>query len=215
MWRDLLSSSSSSQKEGAVHTEVQGRRKVAPEVFGECTLLTLGAEYGPKETVYWREDAITIESLSNPPPRLMRAILWELYEVGFRMELRALDQAIVPRLWKDHRALRIKMFDAIFPAVAGILFWNSAVPQRPGSIGLTDAVQDDEDFLRRWCFILSAWPDVPSCLESTPYLATADERRVWLHRQLSEACFFYVKTFYKYFGRPPLVPHRFPLDYHS
>ncbi|KAF8420261.1 hypothetical protein L210DRAFT_3654913 [Boletus edulis BED1] len=117
----------------------------AYEIFGEeGAALMQGSSWAPKENVEWRDKVIPIASLINPPPRLVRALLWELYEIGFRYELRALDQAMVPHLWTNHRIERVSLLYCVFPGTAGLVMWSEPLPKKSGDLGLTDTFVDNK-----------------------------------------------------------------------
>ena len=218
MWRDLLnnhnSSSSELLAENTVSMKSSQGKSVILHVFGPaCAVFTLGGESPPRGSVQWHNQDINFAALSDPCPRLIRAILWEVYELGFRFELCALDQVVVPELWKKFPKTCRDCFDGIFPTPCGQPFWRAPLPKSAGSLGLTDRLTDNSDTLRRLCVFLAGWPDAPSSLNATPVGLSGDQLRLWEFEQASRVCMFYVETFYKHFGHAPFVPHQFPPDF--
>ena len=69
------------------------------QVFAEGVYKTQGSYLAPKESVEWHDQTVSIASLTNPPVRLVHAILWELFKLGFHHELHAIDHTMVPDLW--------------------------------------------------------------------------------------------------------------------
>ena len=218
MWRDLLnnhdSSSSELLAENTVSTKSSQVKSVVLHVFGPaCTVFTLGGESPPRGVVQWHDEDIDFATLSDPPPRLIHAILWEVYELGFRFELLALDQALVPELWKKFLTTHRDSFDGIFPTPCGQPFWRAPLPKSAGSLGLMDRLTDNSDTLQRLCVFLAGWPDAPSSLNATAFGLSGDQLWLWEFEQASRVTMFYVETFYQHFGHAPLVPHQFPPEF--
>jgi len=75
----------------------KGHKLAMLEIFSDATAaMVQGSSFAPTETVEWRGKYILIASLTNPPPCLIRAILWKIYEIGWHYELCALDQVLNP-----------------------------------------------------------------------------------------------------------------------
>ena len=218
-WREILHGVPSREELEAAPTSskgrgsAKGRKLVVLEAFGEeVAAMTQGSYFAPKEEVQWRGKMISIASLANLPPRDTRAILWEVYEIGWRYELCALDQVLNARLWSEHRTERLSFLHTLFPGSAGLVLWSESLPSCAGSLGLTDAFPDNERVLRSFCLLLSTWPNAPSL----SFLHFGERnKQVHAYETMSRACHFYIQTFFDHFGRPPLLPHRFPLEYHD
>ena len=176
--------------------------------------MTQGSSLAPKETVEWQGRYIPITSLSNLPPRLTQAILWEIFEIGWRYELYALDQALNPQLWAEHRTERVSLFHSIFLGSAGLVLWSEPLPKAAGNLGLTDWWVDNDQVLRCFCFLLASWPNAHPSFLCIPRF-DLESKRAQAHELMSRACTFYVQSFFDHFGRPPLLPHQFPFDYHN
>ena len=116
---DLLAAGPSS---GHVKTLSKTRKLAALEIFWEDgAAVTQGWCWAPKENVEWHEKVISIVSLLNLPPHLIRAILWKTYKIGFQYELRALDQLMVPHLWANHCVERVSLLYCIFLGSVGLM----------------------------------------------------------------------------------------------
>jgi hypothetical protein len=106
-WRDFLIQSrlDSLDEDEAGPSNGKGKTKAKlcqsrlSQVFAEGVYMTQGSCLGPKESVEWCDQTVSIASLTNLPVHLVRAILWELFELGFHHKLRAIDRAMVPDLW--------------------------------------------------------------------------------------------------------------------
>ena len=212
---DLLAPGPSS---GHVKNLTKTRKLAAFEIFGDhSAAVTQGSSWALKENVEWREKLIPIMSLLNLPARLIQAILWEIYEIGFRYELCALDQVLVPHLWANYRVERKSLLYCVFPGTAGLVMWKEPLPTKPGDLGFTDTFTNNTQVLRSFCMLLAAWPDAhPSFSAFASAVSVAKDRKeAEAYEVMSRACLFYVQTFFDYFGRPPLLPHAFPLEYHE
>ena len=189
----------------------KGRKLAALNIFSDTTVaMTLGLTLAPSETMAWHDRHISITSLTNPPPCLVRAILWEVYEVGWQYELYALNRALLPQLWAEHCMERLSFLHAIFLGSLGLMLWSEPLPTSIGSLGFTDSFPDNVRILCSFCLFLSTWPNAyPSFSETIPH------KQCVQYEVLGRACHFYVQTFFDYFGHPPLLPHRFLLDYHK
>lgn len=225
-WREILHGVSHGEDLEAApatskaHSTAKGRKLIVLKTFGEeVAAMTQGSCFAPKNEVEWRGKYISITSLANPPPRVIKAVLWEVYEIGWRYELCALDQALNPRLWTEHRAERLSFLHALFPGSAGLVLWSEKLPSRPGDLGLTDSFPENKCVLGTFCLLLSTWPNAHPSLGSFQFIdwSYRNDGRMPIHVYdvVSRACRFYVQTFFDHFGRPPLLPHRFPLEYHE
>lgn len=78
----------------------------------------------------------------------------------------------------------------LFPGSSGLVLWSEPLPSYAGDLGLTNS------FGHVLCF-------------------NEQSKQVQAYAMMSWACEFYAQTFFDYFGHPPLLPHRFPLEYHE
>ena len=149
----------------------KGRKLAALDIFGDTTVvMTLGSTSAPSKTVAWHDRHIPITSLTNPPPRLIRAIPWEVYEVGWWYELYALDCALLPQLWAKHRMECLSFLHAIFLGSSGLMLWSEPLPTSIGSLRFTDSFPDNIRILHSFCLFLSTWPNAhPSFSEMIPH----------------------------------------------
>ncbi|KAN0086211.1 hypothetical protein V8E55_007345 [Tylopilus felleus] len=183
----------------------KGRKLAVLEIVGDLTAaMVQGSSFAPTETVEWRGKHILIALLTNPPPRLIRAILWEIYEIGWHYELCALDQALNPQLWAEHRTERLSFMHALFPGSLSLVLWSEALPSKPGDLRLMDS----------FCMLLSTWPDTHPLFSHLPAFSE-QSKQVQAYEIMSRACTFYIQTFFDHFSRPPLLPHHFPFEYHE
>ena len=135
-------------------------------------------------------------------------MLWEMFELGFRYELLALDRFLRPMFNRREEARREEFLSRIFPGNDIHAVVSLPTTDSPGlfakdpyrRIGALNAFRD---VLLRW-----AW--CPSNIKrSTPlHLRSTAEAIEAMEYSLAS---FYVNQFFCAAGRAPLVPHLAPI----
>ncbi|KAH7902954.1 hypothetical protein BJ138DRAFT_1021329 [Hygrophoropsis aurantiaca] len=171
------------------------------ELFGEDLLDLQGTTWAIKDSVEWHGQVIPISSLADPPTRLMRQILWELYELNFRFELLALDHIMAHQQWEDTPVERRELLHSIFPGEEGLVMWSGPVPSEETGLFCGSFTQTAP-------FLLSTWDGAPARLRDP--VEPKDDRNNTFWALMEGAALFYVQTFFDHFGRPPVVPHTLP-----
>jgi hypothetical protein len=141
-WQDVLNTSDdkSSGPSNKVATHSASSKSNAFDIVGEeCKVLI---QYN-QPNVSWREQDYSVGTFLNPPLHIIRGILWELYELSFIFELRALDQVLLLEAWKKYSRERKAQLDGLYPIVYGKRFWEQDTPKRSGTLSMTDAVEDN------------------------------------------------------------------------
>lgn len=95
LWRDFLGQMPEATKE----TNSGRSFEEAKELFRE--LVSIKQDHLPEADVSIRDVTIPSKELSQLDDYTSGLILWDLYELGFRFELLALDKKLVPHLWSD------------------------------------------------------------------------------------------------------------------
>ncbi|KAN0074457.1 hypothetical protein V8E55_011869 [Tylopilus felleus] len=174
------------------------RKLAMAELFGDVVVAMQVSTLALTEHVEWHGIYTPIASLLNPPPRFIKAVLWEI--------------SLNPDLWAHHRMKRLLFLHMLFTGSSGLVLWAEPLPSTGSDLGLTDSFPDNESVLRLFCLLLSTWLDVHP---SFSYLhLDKGSKHVQAYEIMSHTCLFYVQTFFNHFGRPPLIPHCFPLEYH-
>ena len=140
----------------------------------------------------------------------MRSLLWELYELNFRYELLALDQAIVPQFWTtdEGRLSRLTLLYSIFPSESGLLMWSENLPQEVCELGMcASSMEIALPYVNNFRQLLSVWPGAPHGLELPTTLADHGEGVCFA--AFVTVCEFYVQTAFDFLGRQPSIPHIF------
>lgn len=146
--------------------------------------------------------------------RFCQEILWEVYEMGFRLELLAMDRRLCPSdsgsppssasLYAEQ--CRIERVAEVFSQKTH--FRISTLPTSHSGLAAVD-IMDRVPALEALRQILKKWPGAPRSMKKTKISAGMSPDAL----QMAEKGIiqFYVDTFYLYSSRAPLVPHRLPL----
>jgi hypothetical protein len=158
--------------------------------------------------VFWHGRALQVEEsrILNLDPNVVREIIWELFEHNFRYELQALDMAAAPSEWHDAR-LRQDAVRSVFGRDGKFIIWNDVLPS--SNVGLqAESIHDRLSSLEQLRLLMKSWRGVPTAIRDVSLLdkvskALFDEREY-------QIILFYCQTFFDFFGRPPVCPHRIP-----
>ena len=197
-WRDFLGMSFN--QEANTRTEAGRRRERMQKLLGNA-LNKPGLSYSSgsgDQVARWHGQQLADNAM--PPSRVVHEVLWELYELGFRYELLALDR----RLSHDHDQ---QSLSACFPGSSSGL---TSVAPSAASNGLVSHdwrtrlryVGALVRVMRNWN--VSQYPSIFGIVESRPELIT-EQQALELERA---AAGFYTQLFFDHFGRAPIVPHR-------
>jgi len=182
----------------AYQEEIQ---KIMGGVLGTAGLseASPNANLGP---VYWRDKELPLNKL--PRFSMFRKILWELYELNFRLKLTNLDQCANRDPVEEDPAICVKCLWSCFSPSFDLPFVMISYM----NIGL---VTND---WREWVPFISALMNMMSCWEESKpevfkyQLHRAEELSEGLALELEcEAACFYMQIFYNHFGYAPLIPH--------
>ena len=146
-------------------------------------------------------------------PSIVKQIVWELYELNFRFEFRALDRLLRGDLTSVMRgvaeggsSVRTKV-QSCFPGAVG----------NPSEIGLSKAncglaaasISHRARYFCRMCEVIKDWPGGSHGeMFLTGKVKFADYMDNDLEAMEKWATRFYYQAFYEKFGRPQLLPHR-------
>lgn len=179
------------------------------DLFGDDLLETQGDIFSPEGVVEFRGEQISVTSLATPPALLVQKITWELFELGFRYELRDLDRYLARGCWDNDAVGREQLLHGIFPGEAGLVMWSESFPLE--NYGLwNNTFMGSLPYLENFRRLLCDWDDVPPCLTTPLTPDNYTDTKSWEVRHA--ATMFYVQTFFDHFGRPPIVPHSLPMQ---
>ncbi|KAF8078229.1 hypothetical protein FPV67DRAFT_1403925 [Lyophyllum atratum] len=202
LWRSLLNFGLAAPDPS--ETVGARRRQEIIELLGDC-VHEPGVQIGTSaaDIVTWRDTQLQPGAL--PPRHVVHEILWELYELNFRFEFVALDaraSSNVDAVLED----RQRLVRACFPA--GHLL---AVDFARASEGLgAEHWSDRATYLLAMLRVVKSWVDCPASLrevEAKPAADYTEEEMVGMERELAR---FYAQSFFNYFARAAIVPHRLP-----
>ena len=144
------------------------------------------------------------------PDHLAPAVIWEVFDLGFRYELLALDRCLRSQGSRDRHdeMQREEFLGSVFPG--GWLRSLDSLPS-PEAHGLFASLpQRRVSALNAFRQILVQWPACPDGIISATLLQSGDTTQR-IEEFEFELARFYVHTFFLYSGRAPLVPHMYPV----
>ena len=180
-------------------------RGAIKELFGEV-LLGRMREHGAE--VFWHGRALQVEEskILNLHPDVVREMIWELFEHNFRYELQALDMAAAPSEWHDAH-LRQDAVRSVFGRDGKFIIWNDALPS--SNVGLqAESISDRLSSLEQFRLLMKSWRDVPTAIRDVSLFDVVS--KALFNEREYQIILFYCQTFYDFFGRPPVCPHRIP-----
>ncbi|KAI0349354.1 hypothetical protein OH77DRAFT_1432151 [Trametes cingulata] len=200
-WRDFLygDTGRAGHKEGSRNAL---RSRQFMHVFGQA-FQREDLDLNPKAPPTWFGRRLATLDRSLCPQ-----IVWEICELGFRIELLALDCLLVPLhdrvVTEEHRE---DLIASVFPDRA--IYGVNKLPEE-GCEGLCAQVpQRRAPYLEAFRSVLRRWPRCPASIHNGVPITTAMPKESIVHRE-REMVQYYVETFYRESGRAPIVPRAFP-----
>ncbi|KAG1889064.1 uncharacterized protein F5891DRAFT_965607, partial [Suillus fuscotomentosus] len=133
----------------------------------------------------------------------------ELFELGFRYELRDLDHYLAWGCWNNDAIGHEQLLHSIFLGEAGLVMWSELFPSE--NYGLwNNTLMGCLPYLENFRRLLCDWDDVLPCLMTPLTSDNFTDTYSWEVRCM--AVTFYIQTFFDHFGRPPIVPHLLPMQ---
>ncbi|KAN0074429.1 hypothetical protein V8E55_011841 [Tylopilus felleus] len=154
LWRDIFHGVPSREQLEAAGTSqnsphaAKHRKLAMVELFGDVVVVMQVSTLAPTEHVEWHGIYTPIASLLNPPPRFIKAVLWEICEIGWRYELCTLNQALNPDLCAHHCMERLLFLHMLFTGSSGLVLWAEPLPSTGSDLGLTDSFPDNENAMQ-------------------------------------------------------------------
>lgn len=147
------------------------------------------------------------------PPRVLRQVVWDLFEHNFNFELLALDRSVHPRKLMSVQASlhRDSMVAACIPDAS---FIRNDMPTVQRGLGAASWL-DRWEYVEALRVVMLTWPGPPSkVLASLRLTEPLDgEHHIYAARclELERVAYpFYCQTFFEYFGRAATTPHQMP-----
>ncbi|KAI0712367.1 hypothetical protein C8Q76DRAFT_600348, partial [Earliella scabrosa] len=199
-WRSFLNNPIDDPKEQS-DTRSSQRAQVITKLLNDA-FPNHAFDFTTDAPVSWHNYSFT--SISDDVAPL---ILWEMFDLGFRYELLAVDQYLRPRRSRRDEAAREDDLSRIFPTHT--IHALSSLPTEH-SAGLSAPLpQRRVQSLNAFREILSYWPGCPAdILNAKPLLGTESTEEIE-SVEFSLAT-FYVTNFFDLFARAPLLPHLLP-----
>lgn len=195
-------------------TKASKIKEAVQHLFGDELTARL---QGGLAAVYWHETALQVQddAIVALDKRVVQEIIWELFEHNFRFELLALDLIAAPQEWNDveRRVKRHGMIEIVCSAIdKGILnLWHESFPEH--NFGLAaECYEDRVASLECLSELELSWPNAPTWTNQS-FFTVFEERGLDGFASFElEVVLFYCQTFFDFFGRPPIVPHRLPIS---
>lgn len=215
------SSIASTQGQDSGEGNDKGKKKrVARKVKQNTFLATQPLLSHPPNSIFWHEKTIMLGSQeeleAQLTPTITGEILWELYELNFRFELLTLDRTVAPSMWgalgkrtaEEQMAQRDIAVRRVFP-LDGFVISSYLVEKIPNrNLGLAaDDWKERAAYIFTLSTLMQSWEGCPSSIKYAAEVMV--EARV--EALEGEVTKFYCQTFFDYFGRAPILPHRLPL----
>ena len=206
-WREMLNLSEKTESESEKESRSQQRKAEALRVLAEtCELTDMRAFLSAPVTWYGQEFQIS--------DQMCREVIWELCELGFRAELYQLDRYLgeaIPSSTKldvdpDPETEREDRIAAVFPDCRP--FQLEVLPTAPAGLAALD-INDRIPSLEAFRVILARWPGAPSQLSSSSVNSTMSTAELEALEKIMVE--YYVQRFFEAAGRPPILPHVFPV----
>jgi hypothetical protein len=199
-WRACLEPPSAPSSSSEQLTRTQQRKVAAINTLASQLAGAVLPNY-----VYWNG----VEIISNDPTsaQLIAAeVIWDLYEHNFRIEVFLLDRAIMKDAWADESQAveREKLLLLLFPGDTGYLVeWMPIANEGLAAESWIERC----GYVRNFCKLLATWPNHPTALDRKLQASPSEKEVVEIEQM---AVRFYCQTFFDYFARAPITPHRLP-----
>jgi hypothetical protein len=191
----------------AKQTKASRLRMAVKELFGDQLAARL---QGLPGVVYWHDTPLQCQDdkIVDLDPDIVKQIIWELFEHNFRFELCSLDLAAAPSEYIDHTNAVARQ-DAIRSIWQGhkLIIWDDPFP-RYNSNFQGETITNRAISLEKLQCLMKSWVDVPSTVADGSFYGVTNDQT--LERLEYHIVLFYCQSFYDFFGRPPIIPHRIP-----
>ncbi|KAH6905613.1 hypothetical protein BKA70DRAFT_1107307 [Coprinopsis sp. MPI-PUGE-AT-0042] len=177
-------------------------------------LSAMPLRHGDVQEIIWLDSQILLNSVDELADKLTPAItaevLWELHEMGFRLELLALDQALAPEKWSSGSVSRDLAIRKVFPTSDGKVaeFFVTSIPNRDQGLASFDWKERLQSIaaLRN---LMLAWSTCSSNIRNSPPLSKINSQQAaaCVERDVVES---YFSSFANHFNRLPIPPVRLP-----
>ena len=167
------------------------------EAFGQENLLSC-------DEVQWSQQPF------SGVEQQMREIIWELCDIGFRIELRELDRALIPAPLDPIEGTEFEESrHAVLQAVFGTRSLLSRVQSLTSEGFSATLVGDRVGALEGLRQVVLRWPGVSDAIRTISPLTTRTPAPELVKAE-RELCRFYCQTFWEHAGRAATIPRLWP-----
>lgn len=212
LWRQFLGLSLSPTLSDA-NTKSEQYRSLMQDMLKDAfkadgALQLNAATTGPSE-VFWQERALS--RTEGPDEAVSQEILWELYELNFRFEFLALDQFTRdPTLSTEDRE---DLLLACFPGSVGRSLLIAELPLADRGFA-AECWRDRAPFILAFRNVMKTWRNFSDAVKGCKGVDLAAIRALSAYSEeeilvMEKALLrFYTQSFFDFFGRAAIVPHR-------
>ena len=199
-WRACLEPPSAPSLQFEQLTRTQQRKMAAVSTLAS----QLAGAVIPNHVFWSGEEIISSDPISARP--IAAEVIWDLYEHNFRIEVFLLDRAIMKDAWavESQAVVREKMLLLLFPGDTGYLVGE--MPEVDGGLAAESWIER-YSYVRNFCKLLATWPNHPAALDRDLQASPSEKEVIEIEQVVVR---FYCQTFFDYFARAPITPHRLP-----
>ncbi|KAH6906265.1 hypothetical protein BKA70DRAFT_1429691 [Coprinopsis sp. MPI-PUGE-AT-0042] len=148
------------------------------------------------------------QEATSIPDDVIAEVVWELMELGFRLELAHIDRSLARTQWETEDSNREDQILNVFArepdgAVGG--FTLAAFPAQNGGLASSD-IRERARATFALQEVVKSWPGCPREITSAPF----SEIPYHVDDLTTKISLYYCQTFFECFGRAPVVPHGLP-----
>ncbi|GLB34371.1 hypothetical protein LshimejAT787_0112550 [Lyophyllum shimeji] len=206
LWRSLLNYGGASddgrgQDAARQETLASTRREEIVGILGNALTETGIQTHSSTVVPTWKGKELLTTDM--PPPPIVHEVMWELYELNFRFEFVALDSRISTLLDTPLQD-RQDLIRGCFPQ--GHLL-NVQIERHAEGLAAED-LSARAPYLLAMVKVMKSWHDCPLLLKDLferPAEEYTEVEMVEIERVVAR---FYTQSFFNYFARAPIIPHR-------
>ena len=199
-WRACLEPPSAPSSSSGQLTRTQQRKMAAVN-----TLASQLAGAVLPDHVYWNGFKIISNDPTSAQP-IAAQVIWDLYKHNFRIEVFLLDRAIMKDTWavESQAVVQEKMLLLLFPGETGYLV--ERMPEADEGLAAESWIER-YGYVHNFCKLLATWPNHLTALDQNLQDSPSEKEVIEIEQV---AVCFYCQTFFDYFARAPVTPHRLP-----
>lgn len=154
----------------------------------------------------WRNKVVTEADVDTV---LCKQVAWELCELNFLLDLMAVDSIIIRREGPDVYSIAVRRSELIRDTFFNNANLNAMDPPADGEVLGADTLEKRVHRVEALRKLMQNWINVPDEIKE-PLYTPEDGIAEYADRIEEAVIFFYVQTFIRHAGRPPVLPRLLP-----